>query len=205
LAHQRLKWDDNGDFRAVDANGAAIDDSDRGLVPTYPYKGVGMEAFATRAVKKEAFVRRMLNTEFVLLMGREMRARDDERVIYKRLWDTAFANGGDLRQVIKTVKNVNSLLHHPVQIMGVLPTFFDARARICRDALNTLREHFGDRCYEPIRMATKIKEAPAQGKTVFEHAPDSTAAEDYARVATRILAELEANAGGAEAPLAANG
>ena len=44
-----------------------------------------------------------------------------------------------VRQVIKTVKNVNSLLHHPVQIRGVLPTFYDARARICRDAVDTLK------------------------------------------------------------------
>src|SRR5262249_54588952 len=50
-----------------------------------------------------------------------------------------------VRQVIKTVKNVNALLHHPVQIYGVLPTFYDARARICRDAVETLKEHFGDR------------------------------------------------------------
>jgi chromosome partitioning protein len=42
-----------------------------------------------------------------------------------------------VRQVIKTVKNVNSLLRHPVQIYGVLPTFYDARARICRDAVET--------------------------------------------------------------------
>ncbi|MDF2692833.1 MAG: Chromosome (plasmid) partitioning protein ParA, partial [Labilithrix sp.] len=48
-----------------------------------------------------------------------------------------------VRQVIKTVKNVNSLLHHPVQIHGVLPTFYDARARICRDAWGTMKEHFG--------------------------------------------------------------
>ena len=43
-----------------------------------------------------------------------------------------------VRQVIKTVKNVNALLHHPVQIYGVLPTFYDARARICRDAVDAL-------------------------------------------------------------------
>ncbi len=108
-----------------------------------------------------------------------------------------------VRQVIKTVKNVNQLLHHPVQITGVLPTFYDARARICHDSLNTLREHFGERCYEPIRMATKIKEAPAQGKTIFEHAPDSTAAQDYARVAARLLGDTPAEC--ADAPLAANG
>lgn len=92
-----------------------------------------------------------------------------------------------VRQVIKTVKNVNSLLRHPVQIYGVLPTFYDARARICRDAWGTLKEHFGDRCFQPIRSTTRVKEAPAQGKTIFEHAPDSHAAQDYERVVERII------------------
>ena len=87
-----------------------------------------------------------------------------------------------MRQVIKTVKNVNALLHHPVQIHGVLPTFYDARARICRDALDALRDHFGDRVLPPIRSATRLKEAPAQGRTIFEMAPESNAAEDYQRI-----------------------
>ncbi len=92
-----------------------------------------------------------------------------------------------VRQVIKTVKNVNSLLHHPVQIHGVLPTFYDARARICRDAWDTMKEHFGERCFQPIRSTTRIKEAPAQGKTIFEYAPDSHAAADYQRVVERLV------------------
>ena len=93
-----------------------------------------------------------------------------------------------VRQVIKTVKNVNQHLRHPVQIFGVLPTFYDARARICRDAVETLKEHFGDRCLSPVRAATKVKEAPAQGKTLFEYAPESNAAEDYMAVVERIIA-----------------
>jgi chromosome partitioning protein len=89
---------------------------------------------------------------------------------------------------VKTVKSVNQHLHHPVEIEAVLPTFFDGRARICRDALDTLRQHFGTRCYEPVRSAIKVKEAPAQGKTIFEHAPESSAAEDYLKAAERLLA-----------------
>ena len=61
LAHQRLKWDDEGNYRTTDQDGKPLDDSDRGLVGVYAYKGQGMEAFATQAVKKEAFVRRTLN------------------------------------------------------------------------------------------------------------------------------------------------
>jgi chromosome partitioning protein len=96
-----------------------------------------------------------------------------------------------VRQVIKTVKNVNALLHHPVQIWGVLPTFFDARAKICREAVTTLKSHFGDKSLAPIRAAIKVKEAPAQGQTLFEYAAGTPAAEDYLAVVDRILETRE--------------
>jgi chromosome partitioning protein len=96
-----------------------------------------------------------------------------------------------VRQVIKTIKNVNSLLHHPVQIWGVLPTFFDARAKICHEAVETLKEHFGDRCLAPVRAAIKVKEAPAQGQTIFEYAAGMSAAEDYMNVVKRLTASRE--------------
>ncbi len=94
-----------------------------------------------------------------------------------------------VRQVLRTIKHVNKLLNHPVQLWGVLPTLFDSRARICHEALDTLREHFRDRCLEPIRAAIKVKEAPAQGKTLLEYAPGSSAATDYIKVVDRLLAE----------------
>jgi chromosome partitioning protein len=94
-----------------------------------------------------------------------------------------------VRQVIRTVKNVNQLLHHPVQIWGVLPTFYDSRARICREALATMRDHFGDRCLYPIRAAMKVKEAPSMGQTIFEYAAGSPASDDYMRVVDRVIGQ----------------
>ncbi len=41
-----------------------------------------------------------------------------------------------VRQVVKTVKNVNRLLSHPVQIWGVLPTMYDTRAHLSGGARN---------------------------------------------------------------------
>ncbi len=96
-----------------------------------------------------------------------------------------------VRQVLKTVKNVNSLLHHPVQIWGVLPTYFDSRAKICNEAIATLKDHFGDRCLPPIRAAIKVKEAPSVGQTIFEYAAGSHAAEDYGVIVERILGEVK--------------
>jgi chromosome partitioning protein len=96
-----------------------------------------------------------------------------------------------VRQVLRTIKHVNRLLSHPVRLWGVLPTLYDARARVCTDALETLRLHFAERCLEPIRVASRVKEAPSLGRTLFEHAPDSTAARDYLRVVARLLSEAD--------------
>lgn len=107
-----------------------------------------------------------------------------------------------VRQVLRTVKSVNKLLGHAVRFWGVLPTLYDGRAKICREALETLREHFGDRCFEPVRSAIRVKEAPAHGRTLFEHAPESNAAVDYQRVVERLLDETKAVAAPNESELA---
>ncbi|HHH31681.1 MAG TPA: ParA family protein [Polyangiaceae bacterium] len=92
-----------------------------------------------------------------------------------------------VRQVIKTVKNVNTLLRHRLQIWGVLPTFYDARAKICAEALDTLQTHFGARCLTPIRATTKLKEAPAQARSIFEHAPGTNGAQDYQTLVDTVV------------------
>lgn len=102
-----------------------------------------------------------------------------------------------IQKVVRTVKNINRLLSHPLTFWGVLPTFFDTRARICHEALDTLRGHFHDVCLQPIRLASRVKEAPSQGKTLFEYAPGSSATLDYQRVVDRLLDE----AASAEAPI----
>ena len=72
-----------------------------------------------------------------------------------------------------------------------------------REAVSTLKGHFGDRCLPPIRAAIKVKEAPAQGQTIFEYASGTNAADDYLVVVDRILASrygaVGADAGGARA------
>jgi len=92
-----------------------------------------------------------------------------------------------IRQVVRTVKHVNKILNHPVNFWGVLPTLFDSRARICNEALDTLKKNFRDVCLDPIHFAIKAKEAPSVGKTLFEYAPNSSAAADYWRVIERLM------------------
>ena len=103
-----------------------------------------------------------------------------------------------VKQVLKTMKDVRTLLHHEPRILGVIPTFFDVRNRISRDALAALKKHFGELCLEPIRVNTKLREAPSAKQTIFEYAPNSHGAEDYARVVEAVMkpaSDREARAG----------
>ncbi|HEU5072657.1 MAG TPA: ParA family protein [Polyangiaceae bacterium] len=107
-----------------------------------------------------------------------------------------------VRQVLRTLRHVNQFLRHPVQLWGVLPTLYDGRARVCREAHQTLQEHFGARCLNPVHHAAKVKEAPSLGKTLFEYAPDSPAMADYQAVVHKLIndtgstCKVELRAGG---------
>jgi chromosome partitioning protein len=112
-----------------------------------------------------------------------------------------------VRQVLRTIKSVRELLTHDVTILGVVPTFYDVRNKIAREAVDALTEHFGDRCLPPIRVNTKLREAPSARQTIFEYAPDSHGALDYRVLVERVLggggAAKSADHGGAGAPTAA--
>ncbi len=92
-----------------------------------------------------------------------------------------------VRQVLRTLKNVRTLLKHQVHMLGVLPTFFDVRNKIAREAVEALTDHFGERCLPPIRVNTKLREAPSAKQTIFEYAPDSHGALDYLALVERIV------------------
>lgn len=96
-----------------------------------------------------------------------------------------------VRQVLRTFKHVRELLRHDIRLLGVLPTFFDTRNRIARDAIDALRAHFGERCLDPIRVNTRLREAPTAKQTIFEYAPESNGARDYHALVKRLITEMD--------------
>ncbi|MBK8169511.1 MAG: ParA family protein [Sandaracinaceae bacterium] len=92
-----------------------------------------------------------------------------------------------VRQVLRTIKNVREMLKHDITLLGVVPTFFDVRNKICREAVDALQEHFGERCLPPIRINTKLREAPSVKQTIFEYAKESNGAIDYLALVEKIM------------------
>jgi len=74
------------------------------------------------------------------------------------------------------------------QVLGILPTFFDEQTRESRLNLDALRTSFPDLTLSPIHRATVLRECAAEGRTVFEAAPRSRAAQEYRALVERILA-----------------
>lgn len=105
LAFQRLNWSDEGVYRTANDDGLPIDASDQNASEDYPFPGNGMEAFAIQAVKKERFIRTIINTHINFYFGRPMRFREDERILYKRLWDSVHASDFKLRSLIREIVN----------------------------------------------------------------------------------------------------
>jgi chromosome partitioning protein len=93
-----------------------------------------------------------------------------------------------VKQVLRTLSDVQRHLGHAVRVSAVLPTFYDGRTRLAREVLETLQGHFKHKCLEPIRHNTRLAEAPSHKKTIFEYAPTSHGAQDYNRVVDWMLA-----------------
>lgn len=92
-----------------------------------------------------------------------------------------------VRQVLRTIKNVREMLKHDITLLGVVPTFYDVRNKIAREAVEALSDHFGERRLPPIRINTKLREAPSVKQTIFEYAPDSHGAQDYLALVEKVM------------------
>lgn len=73
-------------------------------------------------------------------------------------------------------------------LLGVLPTFYDDQTRESKAILAELHGRFADLVWAPIHRATVLRECVAEGLTVWEKAPHSRAAQEYATTVQEVLA-----------------
>ncbi len=91
------------------------------------------------------------------------------------------------QNIIKSINYINEFLKRDIVVTGILPTFFDIRNRISHLILQDLQKNFQEKCLPPIRINTKLREAPIHRMSIFEYAPDSHGAEDYNLLVEKIL------------------
>jgi chromosome partitioning protein len=93
-----------------------------------------------------------------------------------------------LVQLQATLEMIRENLNPCVDIVGILPTMFDRRTLHAREAIEILRENFGDLVFNTrIRKTIRYAEAPVKGQSILQYDPRSEAAEMYRDLAKEVL------------------
>ncbi len=93
-----------------------------------------------------------------------------------------------LVQLQNTLAMIRENLNPDVDIQGILPTMFDRRLVHSREAVDILRENFGDLVFNTkIRKTIRYAEAPVKGQSVLSYDPSGEAADLYRDLAKEVL------------------
>src|SRR3954470_21384597 len=93
-----------------------------------------------------------------------------------------------LVQLENTLSMIRENLNPVVEIEGILPTMFDKRLLHSREAVEILKENFGDLVLNTkIRKTVRYAEAPVKGQSVLKYDPNGEAASMYRDLAKEVL------------------
>jgi chromosome partitioning protein len=94
-----------------------------------------------------------------------------------------------LALLMNTIERVRAQLNPALQVSAVIPCQVNPRRALTRDVLAELEKHFPGRVLKShIRVNVRLAEAPGHGKTIFDYAPESNGAKDYAALAAEVVA-----------------
>jgi chromosome partitioning protein len=97
-----------------------------------------------------------------------------------------FLSTDAVSQTMETLSNHQKQYGWNGYLLGILPTFFDERTRESNASLTDLNNFYPDQVLSPIHVATRLAEAAAEGKTIFEIDPDSRIAHEYADLVHKV-------------------
>ena len=96
-----------------------------------------------------------------------------------------------MAKLLEVIDLVQSQLNPDLKIACVLPCMLDSRTNLSTEVLAEIEEHFGNLLTKArIRNNVKLAEAPSFGRSIFEHAPDSNGAKDYAEFALEFMERI---------------
>jgi chromosome partitioning protein len=93
-----------------------------------------------------------------------------------------------LTNLVKVIAAIRAKLNRDLRILGLLPTFYDARTILARDMLEELRIIGDHHVFTSIvRNTVKLGEAPLAGRPITTYAGTSEAARTYRELAREVI------------------
>ena len=88
---------------------------------------------------------------------------------------------------LKMIEKTNNSFEHNMKVTKIVPTLYDGRNKVCRNTLEIMNNIYYDIISEPIRINTRLREAPEKHKSIFKYARTSRGAEDYWKLVMNVL------------------
>ncbi len=93
-----------------------------------------------------------------------------------------------LGKLLNTIKNVQKIHNHNLDIEGLLLTMFDARLRLSNQVVEEVNTHFPEMVFESvISRNVRLSEAPSFGESILKYDAECKGAVQYIQLAEEIL------------------
>ncbi|MGS2739857.1 ParA family protein [Sinomicrobium sp. M5D2P17] len=93
-----------------------------------------------------------------------------------------------LGKLLNTIKSVQKIHNHDLDIEGLLLTMYDARLRLSNQVVEEVQKHFNDMVFETIiQRNVRLSEAPSYGESIINYDASSKGAANYLNLAHEII------------------
>jgi chromosome partitioning protein len=104
--------------------------------------------------------------------------------------DSGFFALMGIKELLAEVEEIKLGTNPGLEIFGLLLTLSD-NTKMTGETFLALTESFAEKVFKTrIRRTVRLREAPAIGKSIFHHDPESTGAEDYFSLAQEVACRL---------------
>ncbi|MBU0979894.1 MAG: ParA family protein [Nanoarchaeota archaeon] len=91
------------------------------------------------------------------------------------------------RKMVEILKQINDVFEHNISISKVVPTFFDRRNKICKTIYNEIQNEFYELTSDPIRINSKLKEAPLKKLSIYKYDKNGNGSKDYMSLVKSVM------------------
>lgn len=90
--------------------------------------------------------------------------------------------------LLETIEKVKARPNPDLRVLGVVITLFDKRTTLAREVYEQIRVVFGTQLFETvITKSVRLEEAPAYKESIFSFAPNSSGANEYAKLCEEVI------------------
>jgi len=96
-----------------------------------------------------------------------------------------------MAQLLDVIERVKRRLNPSLNLLGILVSMFQKQRNLSREVLEELDRHFPGLVFDTkVRVNVRLAEAPSHGQTIYQYAPESVGAQDFAAVAKEFIDRL---------------